>query len=293
MTIGRSLLLLAALSSVAAGSLKMRSGDGQGALRIAVADNSATWELSNKTDEMTDLKTLQAKRSELVRGGGQFDITGECNHNSVAFTLDYFAEKGQDIHYVMNNRGDVILAARVDSNDAKSLTSSSNFNNEATIAFLNPKADVGGGANAFLFGLVSILNSAGRPDLLAKASILRIKILLTDGREPIVAINLQDPWLQEFFSRCGFPGPSPRTGDDAQPRSQAPTGTSRSATVTALQLNLRSGPGTTYGVVAKLNRGLQATVVDVLDSGWVELQVPADDGTMIDGFVNKDFLSMN
>lgn len=292
MTIGRSLLVFAAFG-VAAGSLKMHSSDIRRAFQAAAADDSApTWELATKTDEMTDLKTLQATRSELVTGGGQFAIKAECNHNSVAFTFDYFAEKGQDVHYVMTNRGDVLVDARVDSNNAKSLTSTTNFNNEATIAFLNPNADVGGGANALLFGLVSMLNSAGRPDILAKANILRIKIPLTDGREPIVAISLQNPTLQEFFTGCGFPGPRSRTGDIPQTM-QAPTSNSRRATVTAIQLNLRSGPGTTFGVVAKLDQGLQATVVDELDTGWVELQVLADDGTMIDGFANKDFLSMN
>ena len=47
--------------------------------------------------------------------------------------------------------------------------------------------------------------------------------------------------------------------------------------VTGNRVNMRTGPGTTYSVVAKLDRGTQVHVLADPGNGWVKLR-PADGG---------------
>jgi Bacterial SH3 domain len=58
--------------------------------------------------------------------------------------------------------------------------------------------------------------------------------------------------------------------------------------VTASSVNVREGPGKTYGVLGKLTRGDAATLVWADDTGWARIRIEGDG---IEGFVSTEFLS--
>lgn len=58
--------------------------------------------------------------------------------------------------------------------------------------------------------------------------------------------------------------------------------------VTASNVNVRAGPGTTHEVLGRLSRGEAATVVWADDTGWARIRIEGDG---IEGYVFLDFLS--
>lgn len=58
--------------------------------------------------------------------------------------------------------------------------------------------------------------------------------------------------------------------------------------VTGRSVNVRGGPSTAEGVVAKLTRGEAVNVVWIEDNGWARIRVEGDG---IDGYMSADFLT--
>lgn len=59
-------------------------------------------------------------------------------------------------------------------------------------------------------------------------------------------------------------------------------------TVSGNRVNMRSGPGTGYGVVDTLTRGTEAEVVEVNADGWARIRVTSTDQT---GWMGAQFLT--
>jgi hypothetical protein len=74
---------------------------------------------------------------------------------------------------------------------------------------------------------------------------------------------------------------------DAKPQSSSP----RYAFVTALKLNLRSGPGATYQSLSTLPQGARVTVVREAENGWLEIDAFGEAGAPVHGFANSTLLS--
>jgi uncharacterized protein YgiM (DUF1202 family) len=66
---------------------------------------------------------------------------------------------------------------------------------------------------------------------------------------------------------------------------------SQYALVNTLNLNLRSGPGTGFPVVAVMPQGLRAKIIGQADNGWLELDVPGSEGQTYHGFANPNGLN--
>ena len=70
--------------------------------------------------------------------------------------------------------------------------------------------------------------------------------------------------------------------------------TEKAATVNATSLNVRSGPGTTYGIVTKLTNGASVTVIDEKNASdgalWYQIRVSGSGGQTVTGYVSKSFL---
>lgn len=56
--------------------------------------------------------------------------------------------------------------------------------------------------------------------------------------------------------------------------------------VTASRVNVRQGPSTRYSVMAKISRGQQADVIEILDNGWALIRT--ENGQR--GYMSADFL---
>jgi hypothetical protein len=111
--------------------------------------------------------------------------------------------------------------------------------------------------------------------------IAAVGALIYGGVKAYQAITSDDNGQQSAASR------SP------QQQAQAPTNSPlRYATVTALGLNLRSGPGATYQSLLTMSQGTRVTVVREADNGWLEIDATGQDGAPIHGFANGKLLSM-
>lgn len=90
--------------------------------------------------------------------------------------------------------------------------------------------------------------------------------------------------------RAGF-------SDEAQrmplssPSASAESGSLRYATVSTVNLNLRTGPGPTYDSVTVMPQGTRVMIVRDADGGWEELEVQGTDGQALHGFANGQFLA--
>ncbi len=78
--------------------------------------------------------------------------------------------------------------------------------------------------------------------------------------------------------------PSNSTTDSAEPKAEETPVTT--AVVKDGPLNVRSGPGTTYGRVGSLNKGTQVTVLETLD-GWYKISSGS-----LTGYVSAQYLSI-
>lgn len=70
--------------------------------------------------------------------------------------------------------------------------------------------------------------------------------------------------------------------------------TARTATVNATNLNVRSGPGTSYSVVAKLSRGTGVTVINEANASdgalWYQIRFAGSNGAEVTGYVSNSYL---
>ena len=290
----------AVISLIALRIISQHSHDVEQALQVTQAQAQSaptpTWVMNNKRDPMTDVTTFEATTSQEADGGGSFDITGQCDDGDISFVIDYFAEDDRkDVHYIMTNRGDIRYDLRLDNAESKSHLSGTKYNNEATVMFLakksndRPSTSAAAAAGKLLRTLATAFYSAGTPDQLLSARILRVRLPLTDGREPIVTLDLQDASLHQFFARCGLLG---RPAPAVPPQTNASgTAQRRSATVTSVQLNLRAGPSTDYDVVATMDQGSRVTITRQTETEWVEIEVLAKDGSTLHGYANSRFLA--
>lgn len=64
------------------------------------------------------------------------------------------------------------------------------------------------------------------------------------------------------------------------------------ATVTATNLNLRTGPAASYDVIVVMPQGQKVKVVSVADNGWLEVEFPAQGGGRYQGFANGKLLNV-
>lgn len=58
-------------------------------------------------------------------------------------------------------------------------------------------------------------------------------------------------------------------------------------------LNVRSGAGTSYDVIASLTNGTQVTILDNSTSGWYQISFYDGDGNQLTGYVSSDYVSTN
>ncbi|MGX8702404.1 SH3 domain-containing protein [Caproiciproducens sp.] len=82
---------------------------------------------------------------------------------------------------------------------------------------------------------------------------------------------------------------STSTGTNTNPNPAPSTGTAGTATaVTTDSLNVRSGAGTTYGVIVTLAKGVTVTVTDNSNASWAKIKT--SDGK--EGYCSKEFLNI-
>jgi hypothetical protein len=65
----------------------------------------------------------------------------------------------------------------------------------------------------------------------------------------------------------------------------------QSATVNTIKLNLRNGPGPDYDVIATMGQGLRVKIIRQADNGWIEIEVPGQDGAVFHGFASAQYIA--
>ena len=58
-------------------------------------------------------------------------------------------------------------------------------------------------------------------------------------------------------------------------------------------LNVRSGPGTEYQATAQLTAGVPLVVLEQLDSGWLHVRYPAASGSVGEGYLSGEFVTLH
>jgi type IV secretory pathway TraG/TraD family ATPase VirD4 len=91
--------------------------------------------------------------------------------------------------------------------------------------------------------------------------------------------------------RAGFNDEAQRVPLSSQTGSGDGNSSERYATVSTINLNLRTGPGPEYDSVAVMPEGTKVKIVKDADDGWKELEVHGADGQELHGFANGAFLA--
>jgi Bacterial SH3 domain len=88
------------------------------------------------------------------------------------------------------------------------------------------------------------------------------------------------------------PGQS-ETSERTQYRPDSPaTSTAKYAAVTAINLNLRQGPGVGYDVITTIPKGRRAKIISVADNGWFEVEASGGGGQTLHGYANGKLMSV-
>ena len=112
-------------------------------------------------------------------------------------------------------------------------------------------------------------------------TLLRVTITATAGDMTATA---------SVYCRGGSTGPAPSTGPDG-----GDTPTTGAATIAnaASGLRVRSGPGTSYDVVASLRNGDDIVVVADAGDGWYEITFAGSGGQDTTGYIMGEYISMS
>jgi hypothetical protein len=118
---------------------------------------------------------------------------------------------------------------------------------------------------------VTAIEPATSPEIVTRAATITLASL--SEVEPTPAVAASEPEIVEEVAVEIMPTPEP---------------TLLLRTVAGNRVNMRSGPGTDYGVVTTLTRGELAEVLETNDNGWMRLRVIATDqvGWMAERLLN-------
>ena len=117
--------------------------------------------------------------------------------------------------------------------------------------------------------------------------------MLRTGDEPNPSASTTPSSSQsEAPTPSGSQGPAP--SDDPSPSPSAPVSDGISAYITGASggLRVRSGPGTTYDVLATLRNGDEVTVLEALDNGWYKISYVGAGGADALGYVKSDYVAI-
>lgn len=90
------------------------------------------------------------------------------------------------------------------------------------------------------------------------------------------------------------PTVSPSTDPEPTDSPSVPVGSGIAAYITNASggLNVRSGPGTTYDVLASLRNGDDVTIQEALGSGWYRITYSGEGGVEASGYVKSDYVTV-
>ena len=90
------------------------------------------------------------------------------------------------------------------------------------------------------------------------------------------------------------PEPSPTVDPEPSPSPSDPVSSGIAAYVTGASggLNVRSGPGTTYDVLASLRNGDDVMIQEALDNGWYRITYVGAGGEEAAGYVKSDYVAV-
>lgn len=90
------------------------------------------------------------------------------------------------------------------------------------------------------------------------------------------------------------PSPSPSVDPEPSPSPTAPVSSGIAAYITGASggLNVRSGPGTTYDVLASLRNGDDVVIQEALDNGWYKITYVGEGGEEATGYVKSDYVAI-
>lgn len=93
----------------------------------------------------------------------------------------------------------------------------------------------------------------------------------------------------ECLVRCN-PGSSGSGSGAASGSGGLSIGSTGKVSGAASGLNVRSGPGSGYDVIASLNNGGEVKILDNADSGWYKVSFSGIGGVKTEGYVSKDYI---
>ena len=90
------------------------------------------------------------------------------------------------------------------------------------------------------------------------------------------------------------PEPSPSMDPEPSPSPSVPVESGIAAYITGASggLNVRSGPGTTYDVLASLRNGDDVMIQEALDNGWYRITYVGAGGEEATGYVKSDYVTV-
>ena len=111
------------------------------------------------------------------------------------------------------------------------------------------------------------------------STLLRVTITATAGNQTATA---------SVYCRGGSSGSAPSTSPGGTP-------TTGNATITGADsgLRVRSGPGTSYEILASLNNGDDIVVVADAGDGWYEITFAGSGGKDVTGYIMGEYISMS
>jgi hypothetical protein len=125
-------------------------------------------------------------------------------------------------------------------------------------------------------------------DSLNKAvGLAAVGALIYGGVKVYQAMHSEDGTQQSGASQD-----APQRVTERQQVAERQSSSPRSATVTALKANLRTGPGVTYQSISTLPQGARVTVVREAENGWFEVDAFGEAGAPVHGFASGKVLGL-
>lgn len=96
--------------------------------------------------------------------------------------------------------------------------------------------------------------------------------------------------VEPLTNELALPLVQPEAVEEALAEAEAPVESAPADVwyIAADTVNVREGPGTTYGILDKLTQGDAVAVVWQDDTGWAKIRIEGDG---VEGYVSTDFLS--
>ena len=188
------------------------------------AHAASVWHVADAVDKLAGTSNIAAWTRDVADDGQPFKVATDCETGGIIITITALDQRTEFKQTNTPNGSAIFMRSRLDTHKVHSVRTQTQYANRASVLFydpdiaplamaksqrealdqdrVNPWAKLLADATATSGNSVLAVIAGGTLAEFAKASVLRIEPTLSDGRNPLLTIDVADPAVRRVLRHC-------------------------------------------------------------------------------------------